>query len=514
MRTSKNMSSASWRAVVIGLVLIPANCYWITHIELVQYSAQPTIVSLIFTVVFSLFCLSILNLILKRYWPQLALSQAELLLIYSMLSVTSAIAGHSFMEILVPILGHAFWFSTPENDWRGLFWRYIPEWLSVRDKRVLAGYYEGNSSLYTKQHLLGWITPVLSWFAFILVLLLVMLSINVIFRRRWTEEEKLTYPIIELPYQLTSENFFNSQLLWLAFGIAAALDIVNGLHVWSPSIPGLFEKVYRFRFSLKPWSSMGTFMLGIYPFVLGIGFLIPLDLLFSCCFFWALWKAQLLFGSVMGWKTSTGVSSPVYPYVNYQGFGAYMGLFLIILLQNRKHLGRIVNNLITDDTNTGDSGGPVSYRIPVLVLAGGLVLLLVFCLRAGMSWWASAIFFLLYFFLSTAISRMRAELGAPMHDLHYTGPEQVMVTAVGTRKLGPMNLSIFSFFWFFTRTFDSHPMPHQLEGFKLAERSGIKSRFFCSALLIAMGLGVLSQFGRYYPFPINLERSIKCPGCQ
>ena len=139
-------------------------------------------------------------------------------------------------------------------------------------------------------------------------------------------------------------------------------------------------------------------MLGIYPFVLGIGFLIPLDLLFSCCFFWALWKAQLLFGSVMGWKTSTGVSSPVYPYVNYQGFGAYMGLFLIILLQNRKHLGRIVNNLITDDTNTGDSGGPVSYRIPVLVLAGGLVLLLVFCLRAGMSWWASAIFFLLYFF--------------------------------------------------------------------------------------------------------------------
>ena len=138
---------------------------------------------------------------------------------------------------------------------------------------------------------------------------------------------------------------------------------------------------------------MGTFTLGIYPFVLGIGFLIPLDLLFSCCFFWALWKAQLLFGSVMGWKTSAGVSSPVYPYVSYQGFGAYMGLFLIILSQNRKHLGRIFNSLITDDTNAGDSGEPVSYRIPVLVLVSGLVLLLVFCLRAGMSWWVSAIFF-------------------------------------------------------------------------------------------------------------------------
>jgi len=29
-----------------------------------------------------------------------------------------------------------------------------------------------------------------------------MLSVNVMFRRRWTEEEKLTYPIMQLPYQL------------------------------------------------------------------------------------------------------------------------------------------------------------------------------------------------------------------------------------------------------------------------------------------------------------------------
>merc|ERR1711969_307243 len=81
-----------------------------------------------------------------------------------------------------------------------------------------------------------------------------------------------------------------------------------------------------------------------------------------------------------------------------------------------------------------------------------------------------------------------------MHDLHYTGPEQIMVTAVGTRKLGPTNLSMFSFFWFFTRTFDSHPMPHQLEGFKLAERSGVQSKFFFTAILIAMAIGVISQF--------------------
>ena len=41
-----------WRAVLVGLILIPVNCYWITSIEMVQYFAQPTTVSLIFTVVF------------------------------------------------------------------------------------------------------------------------------------------------------------------------------------------------------------------------------------------------------------------------------------------------------------------------------------------------------------------------------------------------------------------------------------------------------------------------------
>ena len=40
---------------------------------------------------------------------------------------------------------------------------------------------------------------------------------------------------------------------------------------------------------------------------------------------------------------------------------------------------------------------------------------------------AASAFFLLYFLISLGITRMRAELGAPVHDIHYTGPEQIMV---------------------------------------------------------------------------------------
>ena len=399
------------------------------------------------------------------------------------------------MEILVSTLGHAFWFATPENDWKDLFWRYIPRWLAVADKGVLSGYYEGDSTLHTKQHLLGWLTPVLNWFAFLFALLFVMLCITVIVRRPWTEDEKLAYPIIQLPARMTSEGFFTNRLMWIAFGLVATFDIVNGLHHVFPAIPSVYEKAYRFRFTEKPFSAMGWLRLGIYPFVLGIGFLIPLDLLFSTWFFFWVWKGQQLIGSVMGLE-GTG-----YPYVNYQGFGAYMGIFLIAIWRSRKHLQNLLGANVRP-TSTRDE--PMSPRILVIAFISGVAFLTFFCLRAGMSLWAILVFFGLYFAFSTAVSRMRAELGSPMHDLHYTGPERVMVAALGTRPLGPNNLSMFSFFWFFTRTFDSHPMPHQLEGFKLASTSGIRSRFMLFAILAALFVGILSQFWALISVPYRL----------
>jgi hypothetical protein len=399
------------------------------------------------------------------------------------------------MEILVSTLGHAFWFATPENDWKDLFWRYIPSWLAVADKDVLSGYYEGDSTLHTKQHLLGWLTPVISWFGFLFTMLFVMVCITLIVRKPWTEDEKLAYPIIQLPARMTSEGFFTNRLMWIAFGLVAAFDIVNGLHHVFPAIPSVYEKAYRFRFTEKPFSAMGWLRLGVYPFVLGIGFLIPLDLLFSTWFLFWVWKAQQIFGSVMGLE-GTG-----YPYINYQGFGAYMGIFLIAVWRSRKYLQNLLGAK-THSTPTRDE--PMSSRTLIIALIAGVVFLTFFCLKAGMSLWAILVFFGLYFAFSTAVSRMRAELGSPMHDLHYTGPERVMVAAVGTRPLGPNNLSMFSFFWFFTRTFDSHPMPHQLEGFKLASTSGIRSRFMLFAILAALFVGILSQFWALISIPYRL----------
>src|SRR5688572_29424900 len=38
--------AVTWRSVLLGLLLIPPNAYWLVRMERVRYSAQPTTISL------------------------------------------------------------------------------------------------------------------------------------------------------------------------------------------------------------------------------------------------------------------------------------------------------------------------------------------------------------------------------------------------------------------------------------------------------------------------------------
>ena len=193
------------RAVLIGLILIPINCYWIIQMEVVRYSGHPTTISLLFNSVFCLFLLCLLNQLVLKVSPRFSFTQAELLLVYVMLCLSSTISGHGFMQMLIPIITHPFWFATPENDWQTLFWRYIQPWAVVDDISVLKGYYEGESTFYTLEHLQKWMIPILSWSAFIFALVSVMICINIMLRRQWTETERLAYPAIQLPLEMATQ---------------------------------------------------------------------------------------------------------------------------------------------------------------------------------------------------------------------------------------------------------------------------------------------------------------------
>ena len=110
----------------MGLVLVAVNSYWTLMGSEVWHSTQLTIASLFFNAVFTLLVLVIINLPLQRFAPKLALDQADLLTLYAMVVMVTTISGHTIsghtmMAYLLPVIAHAFWYASAENDWEQLF---------------------------------------------------------------------------------------------------------------------------------------------------------------------------------------------------------------------------------------------------------------------------------------------------------------------------------------------------------------------------------------------------------
>src|SRR4029453_18720265 len=86
----------------------------------------------------------------------------------------------------------------------------------------------------------------------------------------------------------------------------------------------------------------------------------------------------------------------------------------------------------------------------------------------GMSPKVATLFLLIYMGLSVAITRIRAELGTP-HEINFVSPNAILVNTIGTSALGKANLTAMPSTHWFNRGYRCHPMPNQLESFKMAE---------------------------------------------
>jgi len=490
-----NIYKVSIRSVILGLLIMPINYYWVVQMEVVESRLWSTSSSLFFTSVFCLFVLVLLNLAVKKIAPKLSLKPFELVVIYVFLNISSAVGGQGMIMVLIGGLGHAFQFATPENEWKELFHQYLPNWLVVKDSKALENVYSGNSTFYLSEHIKAWIIPVLSWSFFLFVLVFAMLCINVILRRHWIEKERLTYPIIQLPLEMIvsgdKSDFFKNKLLWIGFAIAFFISLFNGLHILYPKIPGL-KNIYdiTYIFSEKPWSAMASdgIYIAFYPCAVGLAFLMPLDMAFSVWFFYFFWLAELFIGGIAGLK-----SMPEFPYPKYQASGACISIGILSLWISRRQISAVFKRFI-GITSIDDKNEPMGYRFAVIALFICLMLLVVFCTKMGISLWVSLCFLFAYFMVAIAVTRMRAELGPFYHEFYYGGAEQVLTALFGTKKIGPLSLTGLSLFWGITRAQSSHPMPHQLESFKLAEKTRLSYKGSCGVIIVAMATGIIMSF--------------------
>lgn len=481
------------RFVFAAVLLIPINAVWIIQSEVMRYAGHPTTVALFYNTLFWLCAFLVLNAMLGRISPKATFTRGELLTLYGMLNICTGLAGHDTIEVLLPILAYPIYRANATNNWELDLIPRLPKHLVVTDKDALKPYFEGHSSFYQAAHIKAWLVPSLCWCGFLTTLVLLFLFLNVLLRRRWTESEKLAFPLIQLPLELTAPGapLLKNKVLWAGVLLAVVLQLWNGAAVLNPQVPiiPLKYKDYGTVFATRPWSAIGWVPVGFYPFGIALGVLLPVDLIFSSWFFFLFWKAQLVISAWMAWD-----QEPNFPYTDAQALGAYLGIGLGALWSARRHLAWLARILFREEVEAPDPNDPIPQRTAVWGVLICLLLLVTFFRLSGLSYLVIGAGLTIYLGIAIAITRMRAELGTPVHDLHHAGADTMLPKVFGPTAFSREDHIGLSFWWGFNRAYRGHTMPIGIESLKMAEqgKQGTRGMFF--ALVAAAVVGPLCAF--------------------
>lgn len=481
----------SWRVILLGLVLIPLNAWWLTEIEYIRYSDNATTQALFFNTISLLLFLVGLNAILKRVKPAWAFSKQEMAALYVAVTVATGLGGTDQMQILFTTITYPYQNATPENDWADKIIPYLPPHLVMSNQQVLSAIYSGHSTLYRWDHIQPWLVPLGWWSLFILMVVWTMLCLAAIFRRQW-DNERLSYPIVEVPLQIIDrpETLFRSKMLWAGIAVGTAGDLFNFLHMLVPSIPAPPIGVQYFQAPLPPWNAAGQIAICFFPFAIGLAFLLPTQLSFSTWFFMLLSRLELVGAAGFGFS-----QYGKFPYIQQQQVGAIFGIFLALLWTGRGHLARAWRCAVGDPRLAGyDDEEPMRYRCAVFGFFAGMAGMILFAVEAGMRLPTACLYLTLFFAIVLVVARVRAELGLPTFELLYGGADQILINAGGTNSWSRGDMSVMSLFFWLSRTHRQLPIEAQVDGIQLANRTGTPLRAMSGTILGASVLGIVATF--------------------
>ncbi len=485
----------SARVLLLALILIPLNAWWLTETEYVRYTDNVTTQALFFNAVSLLLILVALNRLLRRVRAAWVFSPSEMMALYVVTVAASGLAGHDTLQILFTTLTFPFHNAQTNADWNDTILPYLPSHLVVRDREAIQSLYSGNSTLYRWDHIQPWLEPLGWWTLFVLLLVWTMICLSALFRKQW-ESERLSYPIAELPLQIIREEqtLFRNRLLWAGVAVGAGCQIINLVHALYPSIPGVPTGVQYFQTDRFPWNAAGSLPIAAFPFAFGLTFLLPTQLGFSTWFFFLMSRVELVGGAMLGY-TEWGK----FPYIQQQGVGAIFGFFFAIVWTARGHLARLwdaaVGGPAAREMNGHDE--PLSARVAVFGLLAGVAGLAWFAVEAGMRGQTVAWYLVLFLIIVVVVTRLRAELGLPTFELYQSGADNILHTTAGTNAWTKNDLAAMSLFFFLGRTHRQFPMQTHVDALQLGRRTSTSLRSVTIVLLMASLLGTLAAFWSY-----------------
>ena len=487
-------SPFTWKGVIVGAVLslfvgigAPYGIIFLQGSYMALNSSSPGAIFLFF-----LFTL-LVNTLLGSLRRRLALSRADLVLLYVMLLMAVTVPTQAFVGYLIPVISGLYYYASPENKWGELFEPHVTRWLAPQDREAVRALHEGlapGEAIPWE----AWVEPLGYWYAFFLVLSFMMICMGVILHRQWSANERLAYPMVELPLRMIDEGeggfervkpFFKSRAMWIGFGIAFLLLGLNGLQHYFPSVP----KYPVYFPALRIFEGKVALPLRVTFAWVGFFYLVNLDITFSIWVFYVLGKIQEGIFKAVGIASTEQLS--LYSFsqtadLTHQAMGACLVFVLYSLWIGRKHLREVWRKAWDKNAEIDDSGELLSYRTAVFGFLGSLVFI-------GAWLWASGIpLIILPLFVGTCllfyvfVTRVIATAGvatarSPMVAAFF------VISGIGTSVIGAKGLVALTFTYVWQSEMRLFPMIACANGLKLAESvKGAKKRLFW-----AMGIALV-----------------------
>ena len=388
----------------------------------------------------------LLNAALVWHGRSLALDRADLVLVYIMLLMVSALCTMGMSQQLLPILAAFAYYGTPQNQWQEKLGPLLPERaILVDDGEDNRAFFEGGEIPYG-----AWAEPLLWWGVFLIALYATMVAAAVILRRQWMDRERLAYPVAQVGAAMVQgegrslvNRFFKSRAMWYGCAIPVLWGSLEALHQYYPSLPNV-----NLNWSMPYFGQ--RLQLRIIFAMVGFSYLINTSISAGLWIFQLLVRAEsevlLLMGLTSKQKFVYGIASQ--PYLAYQGGGALLALVLAGLWVGREHLKRVFRKAFWGARDIDDGDEIVPYRGAVCALIVGVATMVGWLWLMGVQLWVAAVFIGLALLIFIGISRIVAEAGLAAVRSPMIAPDLMIyglgVNAIGTG--GVFNLSL-AYIW-------------------------------------------------------------------
>ena len=447
---------------------------------------------------------------------RLPFSRSEMLVVYIMLVVASALCTFGLGVQLPPMITASYYFRSPE----GPIWVqalaedgvHIPDWLVVSNPEAARLFYDGIGQTddfgpqllrIITQH---WLRPLAFWAVFLFAVYGAMVCIAVIVRKQWVEREILVYPLTKVPLAMVEDPergklvspLFRNRLFWLGFAVPVFIASLVAMRKYVPGFP-----IVRTAWTAHLLEQLLNLRFKIFFTAIGFAFLINLDVCFSM---WTLTLVALCLTALLQYIGKLPQEKldiygvPNNPILYHVAMGAVITMVTYGLWTARDHLKDVFGKAFGRAEHVDDSNEILSYRTAVfglLLCAATMVTWLVF---SGMSPWVAVLFLAIAFAIFYALTRIVAEGGLAVVQQPFLS-STALVSTLGSSPVGVGGLASMgmSYIWAAEmRTFVMAPVANGLkaiEGVKRNRRRLIWAIFLAIFISFVLSTGLVIYQG-------------------